>query len=71
VCGTNARNSLYSYLYLKVAKCYVLIIISCVFFSTKLKNRFCLGTGVGGEVAQTMSTYMNKYKNDKIKKELL
>jgi hypothetical protein len=31
--------SLYSYLYLKLAKCYVFLIISYVFSSTKLEKR--------------------------------
>jgi hypothetical protein len=31
--------SLYSYLYLKLAKCYVFLIISYVFPSTKLENK--------------------------------
>jgi hypothetical protein len=63
--------SLYSYLYLKLAKCYVFLIISCVFSSTKLENKRVeqvlprIGRGV--EMAQTMYTHVSKYKNDKIK----
>jgi hypothetical protein len=63
--------SLYSYPYLKLAKCYVFLIISYVFSSTtklenKRWNRFCLkGERGKGVVAQTM--YMSKCKNDKIK----
>jgi hypothetical protein len=63
-------SSLYSYLYLKLAKCYVSLIISYVFSSTKLENKrieqVLLGRG-GRDVAQTMYSYVSKCKNDKIK----
>jgi hypothetical protein len=63
----------YSYLYLKLAKRYVFLIISYVFSSTKLDtwghNRFCSETGWGGsEVAQAMYTHVGKCKI-KTKKE--
>jgi hypothetical protein len=68
--------SLYSYLYLKLAKCYVFLIVSYVFSSTKLENKRVEqvlpgsgGLGVGGlegeegweEVAQTMYTHVSKF----------
>jgi hypothetical protein len=37
--GSNARNLFYSYFYLKLAKCYVFLIISYVFSPTKLENK--------------------------------
>jgi hypothetical protein len=43
--------SLYRYLYLKLAKCYIFLIISYAFSSTnsetKRANRFCLEAGSG------------------------
>jgi hypothetical protein len=62
--------SLYSYLYLKLEKRYVFLIIPYVFSSTKLEKRAeqvlpgSEGVGgegeSGGEIAQTMYTHMNK-----------
>jgi hypothetical protein len=59
--------SLYSYLYFKLAKCYVLL---SLMFSlqknqrTRGRNRFCpVGVGRGG----TMYTHVSKCKIDKIK----
>jgi hypothetical protein len=56
--GTTQESSLYSYLYLKLAKCHVSLFLCFsfyVFFSTKLKNRRVeqvleevAGKGVGG-----------------------
>jgi hypothetical protein len=37
--GSNARNLLYSYPYLTLAKCYSFLIIAHVFSSTKLEKR--------------------------------
>jgi hypothetical protein len=63
--------SLYSYLYLKLAKTLVFL-ISYVFSSRKLENKRVERTawewGKGGEVAQTMYAHVSKCKNDKIKK---
>jgi hypothetical protein len=60
--GSNAKISLYSNLYLKLAKT-LLFIISYVFSSTKSENnRFCLeveGGVCGEEVAQTMHTHVS------------
>jgi hypothetical protein len=33
------------------------------------RSRFCLEVELGGEMAQTMYTYVSKYKNYKIKGE--
>jgi hypothetical protein len=45
---TTQGNSLYSYVYLKLAKCHVCLFIFYVFSSTKL-NRFCRGVApIGG-----------------------
>jgi hypothetical protein len=65
--GSKARNLSYSYLY---HKCYVFLIISYVFSSTKSKREEqVLPRKWEGEVAQTMYTHVSKYKNDKINKE--
>jgi hypothetical protein len=61
--------SLYSYVYLKLAKHYVFLIISYVFFLTKLEKVEQVMPGVGeadGEwgVAQTMYTHVSKCKNN-------
>jgi hypothetical protein len=67
--------SLDSYLYLKLAKMLCLLIISCVFSSTKSENKGAeqvvprRGSG-GGRVcgvAQIMCTHVSKCKNDKTK----
>jgi hypothetical protein len=61
--------SIYSYLYLKLAK--ILCLSYYHWFSlqqnqrTRGWNRFCLEAW--GEVAQTMYTHVSKCKNDKIK----
>jgi hypothetical protein len=65
------RISLYSYPYLRLAKCFVFLIIAYVFSSTKSEKRaeqvlpgskggWGEGRGQGGEMAQTMYAYMNK-----------
>jgi hypothetical protein len=65
--------SLCSYLYLKLAKCYVFLIISYVFSSTKSENKRVeqlmprSGVGPGGAVAQTMYAHVNKCENYKTK----
>jgi hypothetical protein len=60
--------SLYIYLYLKLAKCYVFLIISYVFSSTKSENKrvehVLPGSGGEGKEAQTMHTHVCKCKND-------
>jgi hypothetical protein len=70
--------SLYSYVYLKLAKMLCLSYYLLCFFFNKIGEQES-GTGSaqkyevgqwGGEVAQTMYTHVNKCKNDKIKKEL-
>jgi hypothetical protein len=65
------RISLYSYLYLKLAKMICLFLLSLM-FSTKLENKRAeqvlpgsLG-GVGSEVAQTTYIRVSKCKNGKI-----
>jgi hypothetical protein len=74
--GRNDRNlSLYSSLYLKLAKIVCLSYYLCVFSSTKLEKRaeqFLPGSereeGEGkqeGEMAQTMYAHMNKSINNK------
>jgi hypothetical protein len=71
--------SLYSNLYTSKQKCYIFLIISCVFSSTKLEKRAEQvlsgsegGAGKewgreGGEMAQTMYAHMNKWINNKRK----
>jgi hypothetical protein len=65
--------SLYSYLYLKLAKMLCLsYYLLCFLFNeirTRGRNRFYLQAwwGRGGGVAQTMYTHVSKCKNDKIK----
>jgi hypothetical protein len=66
--------SLYSYLYLKLAKTLSFFIISYVFTSTKSENKrteqVLPRSGDGGvEVAQIMDTHVSKCKNDKMKKQ--
>jgi hypothetical protein len=68
--------SLCSCLYLKLAKCYIFLITSYDFSSTKSENkrmeqvlpgsrgRWMAGVG---DVAQTMYMHVSKCKNDKIK----
>jgi hypothetical protein len=60
--------SLYSYLYLKLAKCYVFLIITHVFSSTKLEKRAeqVLPRKVEGrvEMAQTILMHVSKREND-------
>jgi hypothetical protein len=58
--------SLYSYLYLKLAKTPCLSYY-LVFSSTKLENKRVEQAlpGSGGRVAQTMHTHVSKCKNDK------
>jgi hypothetical protein len=74
VYGSNNGISLYSYLYLKLGKQYVFLIISYIFSSTKSENKRekqvqLRSMGKGGrerrEVAQTMHTHVSKCKNDK------
>jgi hypothetical protein len=65
--------SLHSYLYFKLAKTLVFLIISYVFSSTRSENKRAeqvlpgswRSGGVGG--GGTMYTYISKYKNNKIK----
>jgi hypothetical protein len=64
--------SLYNYLYLKLAKHYVFLIIFYVFSSRKLENKRAEQVlhrqgGKGEEVAQTMYSHVSKCNNDKIK----
>jgi hypothetical protein len=61
--------SLYSYLYLKLAKRYVFLIISYVFSLTKSENKRVLSGkgGWGEEVAQTVYSHVSKRKKDKLK----
>jgi hypothetical protein len=59
--------SLYSYLYLKLAKHHTFLIIFYIFFllqnwRTREWSRFCLEAGWRGEVAQTMYTHISKCK---------
>jgi hypothetical protein len=71
--GATLGLSLYSYLYLKLAKMpcfsyYLLLFLLQQNQRTRGQNRFCLETGeVGGEMAQIMYTHVSKCKNDKIK----
>jgi hypothetical protein len=69
--GAMLGISLYSYPYLKLAKCYVFLIIAYVFSSTKLERRaeHVLrgrwgreggGGGQGGDMTQTLYAHMNK-----------
>jgi hypothetical protein len=65
--------SLYSYLYPKLVKYYVFLIIIYVLSSTKLENKEG-NTGSSlkwgeGEVAQTMYTHVSKCENNKIKEK--
>jgi hypothetical protein len=70
--------SLYNYLYLRLAKTAVFLIIPYAFFSTKLKREEQVlprsdggegeeevGRGQGGEMAQTVYRHMNKCINNK------
>jgi hypothetical protein len=60
--------SLYSYLYLKLAKNTVFLVICCfLFYKTVEKSRFCLEAGDGDGVIQIMYTYVSKCENDKKK----
>jgi hypothetical protein len=58
--------SLYSYLYLKLGKHYVFLIISYVFFSKKSENKRIKQVlpASGDGVAQTMYIHVKKCKND-------
>jgi hypothetical protein len=73
MCMETLEVSLDSYLYLKLAKHYVFLIISCFLFN-KIREQED-GTGSarkqGGEreVGQIMHTDVSKCKNDKIKKK--
>jgi hypothetical protein len=64
--------SLYSYLYLKLAKQYVFFLLSLMFSlqqnqRTRWQIRFLLRSGGWGrEVAQTIYTHVSKCKNNKI-----
>jgi hypothetical protein len=64
--------SVYRYLYLKLAKCYIFLIISYAFSSTKLENKgwkkILPGKGVG-EVAQTMYAHVSKFVFSEVKKK--
>jgi hypothetical protein len=60
---------LHSFLYLKLTKYYVFLIISYLFSSTKSENKkaeqVLSGSVCGmGELVQTMYTYVSKCKND-------
>jgi hypothetical protein len=69
--------SLYSYLYLKIAKCYVILAISYIFSSTKSVNKRTeqvlpgsrvVGKGRKGRgAAHTMYTHVSKCKDNTIK----
>jgi hypothetical protein len=62
--------SLYSYLYLKLAKtpCFSFIFFLQQNQRTREWNRFSLETGgVGQEMAQIMHTHVSKCKNDEIR----
>jgi hypothetical protein len=54
--GTAQGNSLYSYLYLKLAKSHIFHFIYYAFSFIKSENRrcdrFCLGRGVGGQLKE-------------------
>jgi hypothetical protein len=71
---TTPGISLYSSIYLKLAKMPCLLIISYIFSSTKLdirgQNRFCLVWSGGVKVPQTMYTHVSKSKNHKVKKKI-
>jgi hypothetical protein len=72
---TMLRISLYSYLYLKIAK--MLSLSYLLFFSsTKSENKRAeqvlprgMGTGVG-KVAKTVYTHVGKYKNNKRREKM-
>jgi hypothetical protein len=73
---TTQGISLYSYLYLKLAKNALFLFLSFMFFllqsqRTRGQNRFCPEVGEAEKVAQIMHTHLSKCKNDKIKKETL
>jgi hypothetical protein len=57
--------SLYSYLYLKLAKTLCLSYCLLCFLFNKIKEQACVHGGWG---RQTMYTHMSKCKDDKIKK---
>jgi hypothetical protein len=64
--------SLYSYFYLKLAKCYVFLVIAYILssiISEKKRAEQVLPRSrmVVEEVALTMYTHVSKYKNDKKK----
>jgi hypothetical protein len=70
--------SLYSYLYLKLAKTLCMSYYHLCFLFNKIREedgRQVLpgsrGLGVGGKVAQTMYTHVSKCKNDKRRKKKL
>jgi hypothetical protein len=69
--------SLYSYLYLKLAKTLYLSYYLYVFSSTKLEKRVeqvppgSGGSGRRGYMAQTMYIHVSKYKNGKIKEKIM
>jgi hypothetical protein len=68
---TTQGISLYSYLYLKVAKMSCFLIIFYVFSSTKSENKRVEQVQPGrcrGGVAQIMYTHVSKCKNDKAQK---
>jgi hypothetical protein len=63
--------SVYSYFYLRLAKCYVFLIIVYVFSSTKLENKRVeeVLSRIWREVAQTMYSCGSKCRNNKIFKK--
>jgi hypothetical protein len=64
--------SLYNYLYLQLAKCYVFLILLCFLFNKIREQEGGTGSawkmGVGVE-AQKLYTYVSKCKNDTMKKK--